>query len=232
MIQTIEQIEEAIELANVPINDIVYEYYTSRTVGDRDIHTTYNGQDFDKLVKLGTVKKHSLTAKQYVNTLVEDKNYTALSHGHVYLSFPIHRFTEYKKYMFTNDCRCFTTPKALYVTTNYGILVSQGWLKDLKYLSDCTRYHEVGTSLIITTDDMAQALLILNNNDILCSVKLHDQFCELYFSGFLTDIVMWLRRSKTDLTEYIKENLLIYEEYQKQGIKDCITDTSRTNTVN
>ena len=90
------------------------------------------------------------TAKDFVDRMIKSGHGAMLEHGTVYLKIPHNPFSSIgspvMKYRYnpysrvTNDCP--TEPKDVYVTTNYRVLVENGWLDDLKYLCEPTEFHE------------------------------------------------------------------------------------------
>lgn len=82
--------------------------------------------------------------------MIKSQHYAMLEHGTVYLKIPHNPFSsigspvmKYRHNPYsrvTNDYP--TEPKDAYVTTNYRVLVENGWLDDLKYLCEPTEFHE------------------------------------------------------------------------------------------
>lgn len=90
------------------------------------------------------------SAEGFVDRMIKSQHYAMLEHGTVYLKIPHNPFSSIgspvMKYRYnpysrvTNDYP--TEPKDAYVTTNYRVLVENGWLDDLKYLCEPTEYHQ------------------------------------------------------------------------------------------
>lgn len=104
------------------------------------------------------------TAKDFVDRMVASQHYAMLEHGTVYLKIPynlVHRLAHpglCRKY-YSNPytkveefCEFIEMPHDhqgnfsnmapyLAITTNYRVLVENGWLEDLKYLCEPTQYH-------------------------------------------------------------------------------------------
>lgn len=110
-------------------------------------------------------RKEGTTAKDFVDKMIASKHYAMLEHGTVYLksreldSSPLERYAynEYSRYSnrFIDKEECKDGTSYLYeeyVTTNYRVLVENGWLKDLKYLCEPTEYHEKRITVRFTTD--------------------------------------------------------------------------------
>lgn len=90
------------------------------------------------------------SAKPFVDRMVNSGHGAMLEHGTVYLQFKgiIHCFgIGYQgglKYLNNPYSKVALSEKGAtqYVTTNYRVLVENGWLDDLKYLCEPTEYHE------------------------------------------------------------------------------------------
>ena len=88
------------------------------------------------------------SAKEFVDRMIKSGHGAMLEHGTVYLHFPI-RGTHYKK--FIKYCKNpyikvgnneNTADLGFFATTNYRVLVENGWLDDLKYICEPTEYHK------------------------------------------------------------------------------------------
>ena len=98
---------------------------------------------------------------ELLGKLIKAKHYAMLEHGTVYLystdSFAggYHALLKYKNnhYSKVNTCHNFMTKTdRIYVTTNYRVLVENGWLDDLKFLVEPTEYHEKRITVKFTMD--------------------------------------------------------------------------------
>lgn len=89
------------------------------------------------------------SAEKMVEFLTGRKHYSPLEHGTVYLKIPRkdgpYECYEYNKYSKTNLRDSYA-----YITTNYRVLVENGWLEDLQYLCEPTEYHEKRVSVMVT----------------------------------------------------------------------------------
>lgn len=93
------------------------------------------------------------SAEKFVNAMIKSHHGAMLEHGTVYLKCyrnyhyednidlveepnPLDKYLRnpYSKYEYDDDC--------VYVTTNYRVIVENGWLDDLKYMCEPTEYHE------------------------------------------------------------------------------------------
>lgn len=103
-------------------------------------------------------------AKEFVNRLINSGHGAMLEHGTVYLQIPfkcIDVSAELEipiiedlvsKYTENKYSQCITINYVAYITTNYRVLVENGWLDDLKYVCAPTKYHEKRYTICFTTD--------------------------------------------------------------------------------
>ena len=95
------------------------------------------------------------SAKKFVERMINSKHTAMLEHGTVYLfavynhespGSPIYkyRYNKYSKWNWSDNGE--------YVTTNYRVLVENGWLDDLKYVCEPTEYHEKRVTVKFTTN--------------------------------------------------------------------------------
>lgn len=96
------------------------------------------------------------SAKGFVDSMVKSGHGAMLEHGTVYLRTPVtitggmgsenefrpldNKYRHNKYSVVHKDKDIF--PDWLYVTTNYRVLIENGWLNDLKYICEPTEYHE------------------------------------------------------------------------------------------
>lgn len=115
------------------------------------------------------------SAEGFVNRMVASKHYAMLEHGTVYLRFsheameakyghvpePFNAYMDPISMLYDLECKYGENPYSkinhvaedgLYVTTNYRVLVENGWLEDLEYLCEPTEHHEKRVTVRFTTD--------------------------------------------------------------------------------
>lgn len=97
------------------------------------------------------------SAEGFVNRMIKSQHYAMLEHGAVYLMIPykgdIIRSKYYQNpYSRVNHHSTGYNEGFIDVTTNYRVLVENGWLDDLKYLYAPTKYHEKRITVRFTTD--------------------------------------------------------------------------------
>lgn len=99
------------------------------------------------------------TAKDFVDRMIASQHYAMLEHGTVYL-----KITKKDVWDGLGDNWVLDTYGSnpyssigehygdYFVTTNYRVLVENGWLDDLKYLCEPTEHHEKRVTVRFTTD--------------------------------------------------------------------------------
>lgn len=98
------------------------------------------------------------SAEDFVDRMIKSGHGAMLEHGTVYLYYkgksgekdPLYRYStnKYSWYYKERIENLF----AVYVTTNYRVLVENGWLGDLKYVCEPTDIHERRVSVRFTCD--------------------------------------------------------------------------------
>lgn len=102
------------------------------------------------------------SAEGFVDRMIASQHYAMLEHGTVYLIYPSYVMKEDIHYynnpysvvnevIFTNSDNNHWR-KQCFVTTNYRVLVENGWLDDLRYLCEPTEFHEKRITVRFTTD--------------------------------------------------------------------------------
>ena len=98
------------------------------------------------------------SAKDFVDRMINSKHYAMLEHGTVYLTIrgivkPFVGPSNFGKYLDNPYSKVvFGEGTTFYITTNYRVLVENGWLNDLKYLCEPTEYHEKRVTVKFITD--------------------------------------------------------------------------------
>lgn len=94
------------------------------------------------------------TPKEFTDMLIKSGHGAMLEHGTVYLYTDISEIaSRYLKNKFSIVHEIILLNKAIgyYITTNYRVLVENGWLDDLKYFTEPTDYHEKRVTVRFTT---------------------------------------------------------------------------------
>lgn len=96
------------------------------------------------------------SAKEFVDRMIKSGHGAMLEHGTVYLTIPItdstaYRINSYRDNKYTKT-RLDINRYEYYITTNMRVLVENGWLDDLKYISEPTTYHKRRFTVRFTCD--------------------------------------------------------------------------------
>ena len=115
----------------------------------------YKSEDRIKYDECG----NSLTAKPFVDKLIESDHLSVLEHGTIYLIIPADRVYDASGNIWVIDNygnSCYSAmnynKQNYYITTNYRVLVENDWLDDLRYLCAPTEYHEKRVTVHFTLD--------------------------------------------------------------------------------
>lgn len=97
------------------------------------------------------------TAKDFVDRMIASQHYAMLEHGTIYLKMPSRicghlDICPLTPYIGNPYSKIVTNGEYSYVTTNYRVLVENGWLDDLQYLCEPTEYHEKRVTVRFTAD--------------------------------------------------------------------------------
>ena len=96
------------------------------------------------------------STKAFVDRMIKSGHGAVLEHGTVYLTIPItdstsYRIDDYRRNKYTRS-DISKDLKNYYITTNFRVLVENGWIDDLKYISKPTEYHEKRVTVKWTCD--------------------------------------------------------------------------------
>ena len=100
------------------------------------------------------------SAKDFTERMVKSGHHAMLEFGTVYLDLPQSAKDCYKiqskyhsnKYSIENYSDKNHSQTHWYITTNYRVLIENGWLDDLKHLCEPTEFHEKRVCVRFTTD--------------------------------------------------------------------------------
>lgn len=99
------------------------------------------------------------TAKDFIDRMIASQHYAMLEHGTVYLTIrgvskPFVGPSNFGKYLDNPYSKVvFGEGTTFYITTNYRVLVENGWLNDLQYLCEPTEFHEKRVTVKFTTSN-------------------------------------------------------------------------------
>ena len=103
------------------------------------------------------------SAKEFVDRMIKSGHGAMLEHGTVYLAIPISEWRctdDYRDsyisnpYSNVNDSLVDweNNEGTVYITTNFRVLVENGWMDDLQYICEPTEYHEKRITVKFITD--------------------------------------------------------------------------------
>ena len=91
------------------------------------------------------------SASEFVGKMIKSGHTAMLEHGTVYLSAPYDTVAvKYRCNKYSEVVDVANSYSA--ITTNYRVIVENGWLDDLKYLCEPTEHHRKRISMRFTTD--------------------------------------------------------------------------------
>mgnify|MGYP003445464665 CR=1 FL=1 len=85
------------------------------------------------------------SAKEFVMRMMASGHGAMLEHGTIYLLLPENSYNNeiHSHYMYNPYSRCKDNDLGeVFITTNYRVIVENGWYEDLQYLCEPTEYHE------------------------------------------------------------------------------------------
>lgn len=94
---------------------------------------------------------------RFVEMLKSHAHGAMLEHGTVYLNIPQFSIDTWQKYCFNSYSKVNSLVNIngvthTAITTNYRVLIENGWLDDLKYLCEPAEFHEKRITVHFTTD--------------------------------------------------------------------------------
>lgn len=108
-------------------------------------------------------RKEGTTAKDFVDRMVTSSHLAMLEHGTVYLKIPVdwelyeepclpYR-DEIDRYLHNKYSKCYTDDDDIYLSTNYRVIIENGWEGLLTYLCEPTEHHEKRVTVRFTTSN-------------------------------------------------------------------------------
>lgn len=92
------------------------------------------------------------SAEKFVDMLTTNCHGAMLEHGTVYLYLPVDDSNFSKLVEKYTENKYTNVNQKQFVTTNYRVLVENGWMDDLQYQCEPTEYHEKRITVKFTTD--------------------------------------------------------------------------------
>lgn len=94
------------------------------------------------------------SAEKIVKRLINAGHTAMLEHGTIYLMYEGNNYNDIQKYL-QNKYSVVNISKDnnnVYVTTNYRVIVENGWEDNLKHMCDATEFHELRHTICLTTN--------------------------------------------------------------------------------
>lgn len=138
------------------------------------------------------------SAKKFVDMLIKSKHTSVLEHGTVYLRVLEYSWDAYGDHFkdYVNNPYSSTDYNCgeYYITTNLRVLQENGWLDDLKYLCEPTKFHEKRLSIKLTTSiDITREG---NRNRVLSPTEESTRYCNYskgkYNSSISVTLPSWI----------------------------------------
>lgn len=161
------------------------------------------------------------SAEGFVNRMIASKHYAMLEHGTVYLAIPHNPFSSvgdstfryrWNPYSKVNNAMP-TQPDLVYVTTNYRVLVENGWLDDLQYLCEPTEFHEKRITVRFTTSNsIMREFTRHRSHSFAVESTRYCNYSKDKFNNELTFIApVWMEEEAITLTDLLERSM--FEEY-------------------
>lgn len=160
------------------------------------------------------------SAKGFVDRMIKSGHGAMLEHGTVYLKLTpseIYIYRKYKDNPYTNvnvvnSNNHYPVP-TYYVTTNYRVLIEQGWLDDLKYLCEPTEHHERRVTVRFVCDRGVSHEFVRNRgafgNAFAQESTRYCNYSKNKFGNELTFIIpCWM-----DVNKFPKHTIISHDDY-------------------
>lgn len=135
------------------------------------------------------------SSEKFVERMINSKHTAMLEHGTVYL-FAVYNHegpgSPISKYRYNKYSKWNWSDNGEYVTTNYRVLVENGWLDDLKYVCEPTEYHEKRITVKFVTN-IGISREFTRHRTMSFAVE-STRYCAYYknkYEGQLTYIIPW-----------------------------------------
>ena len=153
-------------------------------------------KDIERAARVSYKSEDKITedsAEKMVKRLINMKHYSPLEFGTVYLKFPNTCLSEVdvEKYE-TNHFSAVTITKdsTRYVTTNYRVIIENGWENDLSFLCEPTKHHQRRTTVkFITNRAMTHELVRHRSMSFMQEGQRYCNYAKDKFGNQLTFII-------------------------------------------
>lgn len=164
-----------------------------------------------------------ISCEEFVNRMVNSGHGAMLEHGTVYLQIPFKYIDVsieleipiiedlFSKYMENKYSKCVTVNNVAYITTNYRVLVENGWLDDLQYQCEPTEHHEKRVTVKFICDRGVSHEFVRHRvNSYAQESTRYCNYLKAKFGGSVTCLMPpWLKESEE--LEF-EEDLIVIEQ--------------------
>lgn len=165
-------------------------------------------KDIERAARVSYKSEDKITedsAEKMVKRLINMKHYSPLEFGTVYLKMPMAQlyFTciKYEKNQFS---KTIMSDGYFYVTTNYRVIIENGWENDLQYMCKPTKHHQRRTTIkFITNRAMTHELVRHRSMSFMQESQRYCNYSKDKFNNEITFIKpCWVNISTTDSAVY------------------------------
>ena len=165
-------------------------------------------KDIERAARVSYKSEDKITedsAEKMVKRLINMKHYSPLEFGTVYLKMPMAQlhFTciKYEKNQFS---KTIMSDGYFYVTTNYRVIIENGWENDLQYMCKPTKHHQRRTTVkFITNRAMTHELVRHRSMSFMQESQRYCNYSKDKFNNEITFIKpCWVNISTTDSAVY------------------------------
>lgn len=151
-------------------------------------------KDIERAARVSYKSEDKITedsAEKMVKRLINMKHYSPLEFGTVYLKMPMAQlhFTciKYEKNQFS---KTIMSDGYFYVTTNYRVIIENGWENDLQYMCKPTKHHQRRTTVkFITNRAMTHELVRHRSMSFMQEGQRYCNYAKDKFGNQLTFII-------------------------------------------
>ena len=156
------------------------------------------------------------SAEKMINALIKRGHGSPLEHGTVYFTFKWWQIGKKLKYLFNKYSKI---RKFKYVTSNYRVLVENGWLDDLKYSCEPTEHHEKRyTVRFICSRSIANE--VVRHRDEMSYCQESQRYVNYSLDKFGNEITFILPKWTIDRTNYVAETIDPLTSYRRDYLMD------------
>lgn len=188
-------------------------------------------KDIERAARVSYKSEDKITedsAEKMVKRLINMKHYSPLEFGTVYLKMPMAQlhFTciKYEKNQFS---KTIMSDGYFYVTTNYRVIIENGWENDLQYMCNPTKHHQRRTTVkFITNRAMTHELVRHRSMSFMQEGQRYCNYAKDKFGNQLTYII------PVQCTEDIPNNTELKDNIDINNFVWAKNDNGKTLKVN